>query len=326
MEFRTKVPVKKLDFALSHSDRMVVIGSCFAENIGKRLKESGFKASVNPFGVVFNPVSVYQSLRRLMEGRRFEQNELFEHQGLFHSFSHHSSFSGENAQTTLNQMNQAFDAASDHLKKTNRLMITFGTAWLYTLVSNNQVVANCHKVPASDFNRSRLSVEEIATDFKHLFSMLFQQNPALKILLTVSPIRHLKDGIHENTLSKSILHLAVEQLCSFDSRIVYFPSYELMMDDLRDYRFYADDYMHPTDMAQQYIWEHFCSSCMDHTTIEKVKQIRQIHRAMAHRPFKSETEEYRRFIIRNIAEIDALKATFPDLDLSDEKRFFEQKL
>lgn len=326
MDFRTIVPVNKLDFTLSHSDRMMVIGSCFAENIGKRLKESGFNVLVNPFGVVYNPESVKGTLHRLLEGPRFELNELFLHQGLYHSFSHHSSFSGESAQATLDHINQTFEVASNHLKKTNRLMITFGTAWIYTLVSNNQVVANCHKMPPAHFNRNRLSLEKIETSFQHLFSTLFRQNPALKVLLTVSPIRHVKDGIHENTLSKSILHLAVEQLCSFDSRITYFPSFELMMDDLRDYRFYTSDFMHPSDMAQQYIWDHFCSSCMDIPTIEKVKQIRHIHQAMAHRPFQSTTEEYRQFLIKQINFIDHLKAKFPELDLSDEKFFFEQKL
>ncbi|MDD4922119.1 MAG: GSCFA domain-containing protein [Bacteroidales bacterium] len=326
MEFRTTVPVHTSEFHLTHADKVMILGSCFAENIGNSLKESGFRVTLNPFGVLYNPASVGMALQRLWQDQPFRKEELVEYDGFFHSFSHHSSFSGTDPESTLEKINTAFSLAALDLKDVSCLMITFGTSWVYSLPSTDQIVANCHKMPEDHFLRRRLSVNEIEYFYIELLEALFQENPNLKVLFTVSPIRHTKDGFHENTLSKSTLHLAIEGLCESFEQVFYFPAYELLMDDLRDYRFYAEDMLHPSVVAQRYVWENFSDTCFSKPTKEIVRQIQQLRKAMEHRPFHPEDESYRRFAKKNIATIELLSATAPELDLSEERAFFEHIL
>jgi hypothetical protein len=326
MDFRTKIPVAKPAFLLSFADRVMVLGSCFAENIGSRLEESGFNSITNPFGVLYNPASISLSIRRMIRNEKFSISELSELDGLYHSFSHHGSFSGSNADNTLKNINNLFEKAVGNLKETNCLIITLGTAWVYALAENGRIVANCHKFPEDRFRRFRLSVEDIVEDYVDLFELLTGKNKDLNIILTVSPIRHLKDGIHENTLSKSVLHLAAEKLCGKFGNAVYYPSYEIMMDDLRDYRFYDEDMMHPSQVAQDYIWDHFSESFMTKSTREIARQVQQIRKAMNHKPLHGTDEPYLRFAQKNIASIEILKLNVPELNLSKEKAFFENIL
>jgi hypothetical protein len=326
MDFRTTVPVQSSDFRLTHADKVMILGSCFAENIGILLKDSGFRVSLNPFGVLYNPASVGMALHRLWQNQPFLEEELVEHDGLFHSFSHHGSFSGTDPKRTIERINESFRQAVDALQDATCLLITFGTAWVYTLPSTDQIVANCHKLPEDSFLRRRLTVNEIEYFYIDLLEMLFQAKPDLKVLFTVSPIRHLKDGMHENTLSKSTLHLAIEGLCESFENVHYFPAYELLMDDLRDYRFYAEDMVHPTVVAQRYIWDHFSESCFSKPTREVVRQVQQIRKAMEHRPFRPDDEAYKRFAKKYIATIELLSVNAPDLDLSEERSFFEKIL
>jgi hypothetical protein len=326
MDFRTVVPVQTSDFRLTHGDKVMVLGSCFAENIGIQLKESGFRVSLNPFGVLYNPASVGMALQRLWQDQPFKESELVEHDGLFHSFSHHSSFSGIDPKSTIEKINTSFKQAVSDLKAVDCLIITFGTSWVYTLPSTDQIVANCHKLPEDSFLRRRLSVNEIEFFYIELLEMLFQAKPNLKVMFTVSPIRHIKDGVHENTLSKSTLHLAVDGLCESFDHVYYFPAYELLMDDLRDYRFYAEDMLHPSLLAQRYVWEHFSDTCFSKQTKEVVRQVQQLRRAMEHKPFQPGEEAYKRFAKKNIATIELLSVNTPELDLSEERAFFEKIL
>lgn len=326
MEFRTSIPPKHLSITLSHADQILVLGSCFAENIGTRLKESGFKTTVNPFGVLYNPASVGMALQRLWSNEPFQLEELVEQEGWYHSFSHHGSFSGTDPNRTLDAINSAFADAVQNLKEATCLILTFGTSWIYALPSTDQIVANCHKFPESYFERRRLTVDEIVLYYEELLETFFQVNPNLKVLFTVSPIRHWKDGAHENTLSKSTLHLAIEELCEDFPQVEYYPAYELLMDDLRDYRFYAEDMLHPSAVAQNYVWEHFSDSCFSKATKEAVHQIRQIRKAMLHKPFHPDSEAYIRFAKKNIAAIELLLLATPELDLSEERLFFESIL
>jgi len=326
MEFRTVIPVQIADFHLDHTDKMMILGSCFAENIGFLLKESGFRVSLNPFGVLYNPASVGMALHRLWQNQSYREEELVEYDGFYHSFSHHSSFSGTDPQSTLEKINTAFNQAVIDLKDATCLIITFGTSWVYTLPSTDQIVANCHKMPEENFLRRRLTVHEIEYFYIELLEMLFQAKPDLKVLFTVSPIRHLKDGVHENTLSKATLHLAIEDLCESFDHVFYFPAYELLMDDLRDYRFYAEDMVHPSTIAQRYIWDYFSDTCFTKSTKEIVHQVQQIHRAMEHKPFHPEDEAYKRFAKKNIAILELLAAKAPEIDLNEERSFFERIL
>jgi len=326
MDFRTTVPLQTSDFHLTHADKVMILGSCFSENIGLQLKESGFSISLNPFGVLYNPASVGMALQRLWQNQPFREEELVEHDGLYHSFSHHGSFSGVDPKSTIEKINASFKDAAKALQDVSCLMITFGTSWVYTLPSTDQIVANCHKLPEDSFMRRRLSVNEIEYFYIELLEMLFQEKPDLKILFTVSPIRHLKDGFHENTLSKSTLHLAIEGLCESFDNVYYFPAYELLMDDLRDYRFYAEDMLHPSNIAQRYIWDHFSDSCFTKSTKEIVRQVQQIRKAMEHKPFHPEDEAYKRFAKKNIATIEILSLNAPELNLEEERAFFEKIL
>lgn len=326
MDFRTTLPVHTSEFHLTHADQVMVLGSCFAENIGLQLKESGFRVSLNPFGVLYNPASVGMALHRLWLNQPFREEELVENDGFFHSFSHHSSFSGTDPKTTLDTINNSFRKAVEDLRNATCLIVTFGTSWVYTLPSTDQIVANCHKLPDDNFVRRRLTINEIEYFYMELLEMICQEKPDLKVLFTVSPIRHLKDGLHENTLSKSTLHLAIDGLSESFDNVYYFPAYELMMDDLRDYRFYAEDMVHPSVTAQRYIWDHFSETFFPKTTKEMVRQVQQIRKAMEHKPFHPEDESYKRFAKKNIASIEILSLNAPDLDLSEERAFFEKIL
>jgi len=326
MDFRTIVPVQTSDFHLTHADKLMILGSCFAENIGKQLQESGFMTTVNPFGVLYNPASVGMDLQRLLQNQSFRDEELVEYEGLYHSFSHHSLFSGTDRKKTLENINRSFDNAETALREASCLIITFGTAWVYALPSTDQIVANCHKLPEDRFLRRRLSVDEIEYFYTDLLEMLFEANPDLNVLFTVSPIRHMKDGFHENTISKATLHLAIEGLCESFDRAHYYPAFELLMDDLRDYRYYAEDMVHPSPAAQRYIWEHFSDTFFQKSTKEIVRQVQQVHKAMQHKPFHPEDEAYKGFAKKNIANIEILSVTAPELDLSEERAFFEHIL
>jgi len=324
MEFRTKIAPVPAPFSLSHADRLLVMGSCFSETMGQRLRESGFRIVQNPFGVVYNPASIAQALRRLMQEEPFQATDLVALDGLYHSFHHHGSFSNSNPKEALNHMNAAYWQAVDALKESTHLILTLGTSWVYSLNESGQVVANCHKFPAGQFNRHRLSITDIVDDYSSLFDRLLEMNSRLRIVLTVSPIRHQKDGFHANSLSKSILLLATDRLAERYSNVYYYPSYELMMDDLRDYRFYADDMLHPSALASSYIWDHFSETYFSKQTKEIAKQVQQVRKAMEHRPFHPDESAYRRFAQKNLAAIEGLILSEPALDLKEEKAFFER--
>ena len=270
MKWHTELIPEKLNNPISYKDKIMALGSCFVENIGQKLTDLKYKVQVNPFGIQYNPISIANSLNRLMAGNILESSELFNHEGLWHSFMHHSDYSNIDKEICLEHINREFEKARVHLQNAESLMITLGTAWVYEYSLNKMIVNNCHKLPASNFKRYRLEVDEIVSQLSNTFMELIKFNPNLRILITVSPIRHLKDGFHENQISKSSLLLAVEKLREDFKHVQYFPSYEIMMDDLRDYRFYKSDMVHPNEMAIDYIWEKFVISSF----CEKEKEIR----------------------------------------------------
>jgi hypothetical protein len=296
MKFRTEIKLQSIGFQLKHSDKILMMGSCFVENIAEKIVRNGFQADVNPFGIVYNPVSLGMGLSGLIQPAVYTGDALFEHQGVYHSFHHHSRFSGLNQALVLEQINRRIRQSSLFLREANRLILTFGTARVYRLASSGEVVANCHKLPATCFREERLSLESIVQQWNELIPRLRALNPALQLLFTVSPIRHLKDGAHENQLNKATLLLAVDALIKANEGCYYFPSYELMLDDLRDYRFYAEDMIHPSQQAIDYIWEKFSEVCFDAPTRELIREWQSICQALNHRPLNPESEEYKRFL------------------------------
>lgn len=284
MDFRTTIaPPKGLQGTITHSRPVVLIGSCFTDNIGSRLVQRGFDAAVNPCGTLYNPASIASTLLDILYQRPFTADDIFEYQGKWHSLSHHSRFSADTQQECLDKINAATALAAEKLKSASTLIITFGTAFIFRHKETNQVVANCHKLHPDTFTRERLSATQIHGLWKKMIRELLARNPEMKIIFTVSPIRHLADGAHGNQLSKATLLLAVERLAEdFPENVVYFPAYEIMMDDLRDYRFYAADMVHPSEVAVDYIYSLFSASVMTDETRQTAELRLRDYKRSAH--------------------------------------------
>jgi hypothetical protein len=328
MAFTTEVRIPEFPWKIDYSKGVMFLGSCFSENIGQKLVDLKFQVDLNPFGVLYNPVSIANSLKFILDKQEFFEYDLFQDQGLWNSFHHHSSFSDVDLETTLLKINSKIVNSHQFLKDAEFLMITFGTAWAYQLENSKQIVSNCHKVPASHFNRLRLNSYEIVEAYQLLLEELWAFNPKLKVIFTISPIRHMKDGAVENQVSKAALILAVDKLAkTFANRqFAYFPAYELVMDELRDYRYYAADMIHLSDVAIDYIFEKFQSAAISQESILFSKSIEKIRKAMNHRPFKTDNQEYMKFLEANIQEINKLAFNFPNIDFGEELAFFENKL
>ncbi|MDR3339271.1 MAG: GSCFA domain-containing protein [Candidatus Symbiothrix sp.] len=304
MQFRTEIATVPADFSISHADKISLSGSCFTENISSKFADAGFQTDVNPFGIVYNPLSLADNLNQLLDDRRFTPDDLFHDKAIYHSFSHHSRFSGSDPAFVLEKINSRLEYSSAFLRKTDLLIVTFGTAFVYRLRRTGELVSNCHKIPAGQFSYERLKIEEIVGEWTNLINRLKKTLPSIKILFTVSPVRHWKDGAHENQLSKALLLLAVDEIIKCNFYTYYFPSYEILMDDLRDYRFYAEDMLHPTSQAIEYIWEKFSDMFFDRQTKEKIREYERILKDLNHKAFHPESETYKAFRKKAEAQLE----------------------
>jgi hypothetical protein len=319
--FRTPIPVQSSPARLTQFSPVLLMGSCFTEHIGRQLAERKFNILQNPFGIVYNPISLAGGLEQLMQGNQPpDASQLFEHQGLWHSWDHHSRFSGPNREETLEGMQNAYYQAADFIQKATCLIITFGTSEVSVLRKEGRVVANNHKMPASWFEHGRLSVEEIL----EVWVPILEKWADRQVILTVSPVRHLRNGLVENQRSKARLILACEEICRAFPFASYFPSYELLMDDLRDYRFYEPDMIHPSSLAVDYIWQHFSETYMDVATRQLNERVMKINAAMKHRPFHAETPEHLAFMQAQLSRVMDLEREFPRLNWTVEKAFFSR--
>ena len=315
MKFRTDVSITKPSWGIRHSDKLLLLGSCFADNMGERLERAGFTSMVNPFGTLYNPASIAEVLTRLLDERLFSPEEMqpFGAEG-WGSWVSHSLLSCPTKEQALELLNQRFKEAGQQLRRTDVLILTFGSAWVYRLMETDEIVANCHHEPSSRFVRERLEVNDIVALWRPLMERLHALNPAMHILFTVSPIRHLRDGAHANQLSKATLLLAMEALTASDKETAYFPAYEIMLDELRDYRFYADDMIHPSSMAIDYLWERFGDTFFDASTRVAAARIEEVTKAVGHRPLHPDSEDYRRFIRQTLLKIEDIQKEFPYFD------------
>ncbi len=316
MQFTTPVIIPNYKENISYSNKIMFLGSCFSDNIGTKFKEHFFDAEINPFGVIYNPYSVKKSIEILLDKILFKSDMLFEHNGLWHSFAHHSSFTGKDVEKTLKKINDKINYASDFLKQTDFLFLTFGTAWIYELANNGEIVSNCHKLPTSNFNRRLLKVDQIYKEYEDIIIRLKESNPNLKIFFTISPVRHLKDGANGNQISKSTLLLAVNELVNNHEHVYYFPSYEIIMDELRDYRFYESDMIHISKLAVDYIWEKITDSLFDNKTKEAAKLAGKLFKSLNHRVFDKDSEEYTKFKNSIKKQINILKQLNDSVNLS----------
>lgn len=313
MNFRTVIPIKKSNLKIGYQSRILSLGSCFAVNIFEKLDYYKFRAESNPFGILFHPLAIEKVVIKALKNDFFTKDDFFQHNNLWHCFDFHSELSQNNLQDIQKVANQKLTELNHILKQSHFLFITLGTAWVYEHHQKG-IVANCHKVPQTDFSKRLLSVKEIETSLQNIIEQAENINPNLKIVFTVSPVRHLKDGFSENQLSKAHLISSVHSVLANNPNCEYFPSYEIMMDELRDYRFYADDMLHPSSFAINYIWQRFVETFIGEEFLDDMKEIDSIQKGLQHKPFNTENEQFKKFKIHLDAQIKNIKEKFKTYD------------
>ncbi len=322
MDFRIEFTPKPFDIKIKHSHKLFLAGSCFTEQIGSKLAAHKFRIIDNPNGILFNPVSIAKSIISYIEQKQYAAENLFFQNELWGSWDHHTKFSSLDREDCLQKINSSQKAAHEFLKNADWVILTLGSAFVYELESK-EVVANCHKVPTDKFTKRLLAVEEVLAVMDTLIHRLKHFNPTLKIIFTVSPVRHLRDGFVENNRSKATLINAVHLLVDKFQGLFYFPSYELIMDDLRDYRFFAEDMVHPNYAATNYVWEKFIATCIDEPSQSLMKEINSINAAKAHKPFNPASAAHQRFLKTNLERVQKLQQQHNYIDFSAETLFFQ---
>lgn len=285
MIFRTEHPIPKYPFTIGYNDHLFFVGSCFSDHIGEFFKNYRFETLSNPFGTMFNPISISQNLKYSLTQEELPEEYLYCHDNHYISFLHQGKYSHCEKDKLIDLIQNIYNKTHQFLLTTDYLFITLGTAYAYRFIEKQMVVANCHKIPNFKFEKIRFSVDQIVVEYKELITLIQKVNPNLKVIFTVSPVRHLSDGFHENQLSKSILHLAIDHLVD-DQQVFYFPSYELLIDDLRDYRFYAKDLCHPGENGISYIEEFIMRSLFTDETINICKMVNKDIKRENHKSFK----------------------------------------
>lgn len=324
--FRTIIEFEPSQNKISYQTPVLFLGSCFTENIGNKMTELKLPTLVNPFGVLYNPSSVRQGLEILLDTRDFNEKDLDFYNEQWFSFYHDTEYSNTDKNSCLDNINASLNLSRKHLRKANYLLITFGTAWVYHYIKTGRIVSNCHKIPAKEFERRKLSVEDIFVQWAKLLNRIEDFNPDLNVIFTVSPVRHWKDGAIQNQLSKSTLILAIHKLKNLFENVEYFPAYEIMMDDLRDYRFYADDMLHPSKVAIDYIWENFSRTYFNTETSDIIKEVDKIIQARNHRPLNPDTDSHKKFLENQIEIINKISKKYPFVDFNDESEYFNNSL
>lgn len=326
MKFRTEIEIDSSGKSIDYSTPLMLAGSCFAEDIGRQFAYGKLPVLSNPFGVLYNPLSTAHSLDLIMEGREFGEEDLYSYEGKYLSFYHDTGFSSSDPGECLNKINRSIESAHSFLAEASFLFITFGTAWVFRWKEDNSVVANCHKIPAAKFTRQLLKPGAISSIWIDLAERLRSFNSELTIVFTISPVRHLKDGAHGNQLSKSTLMLAIDELLSRNSNLTYFPSYEIMLDELRDYRFYGKDMVHPSGIAVEFIWEKLKHCYFTDETAGIYDRVAKIISATEHIPMGNDEVDKKKFSRSMLDKIKKLKNDYPFVDLIREEEYFRNIL
>ena len=299
MQFRTQIPIPKSNFPIDYNSKIVSLGSCFAENMAEKLDYYKFQNNCNPFGIIFNPVSIEKMIYRIVNQIFYSENDIFFHNERWHCYEVHSDWSNYNAAEFLENLNAVLRTSLIQLFQASHIIITYGTSWVYRNTESNAIVANCHKVEQKEFKKEILSIETIEKSIQNTIGYFQIINPNVNFIFTVSPVRHLKDGVVENQLSKAHLISAIYQQlqteqCKLNTE--YFPSYEIMMDELRDYRFYAEDMIHPSEVAIDYIWQRFSETTISEENHSIMNEIEIIQKGLAHRPFNPNSQSHMQFL------------------------------
>jgi hypothetical protein len=317
-KFRTRVGIPEPGVKMGYHTRSLWLGSCFSDTIGKIMADHKFLVLLNPYGTLFNPFSIGYALQRLITGETFTAEDLNFHNGQWFSFKHYTGFSHPDRDACLSAINRSLIPASSWLKECGFLLITFGTARIYRLRETGERVANCHKLPAASFTTEIAEPAEIILFFDNLLNDLKQHNPGIRTIFTLSPVRHWSDGAESNQLSKSILHYSIHEILKRHPQTYYFPAYEIFMDELRDYRFYAADMLHPSDQGSQYVWERFSETWIDEPSKKIMAGVKAILKAVGHRPLQVESTNHKLFRNNTLKRIEQLTALYPFLDFHNE--------
>lgn len=317
MQFRTQIPVSKSNHPINYNSKVLSVGSCFAENMAAKFDYFKFQNVTNPFGIIFNPVSIEELFRKVCEQQFFQEKDIFFHNERWHSFDVHSDLSNSDREELLETLNKVIAETHKKLQEATHIIITYGTSWIYRTIEGAQIVANCHKVPQKQFSKELLSVEIIQKSIQNTTELIQNLNPNIKFIFTVSPVRHIKDGFIENQLSKSHLFTALHQiLITHNPQPIthnYFPSYEIMMDELRDYRFYSEDMLHPNQIAIDYIWKLFSENYISEDSFSVMKEVDEIQKSLRHRSFNPESEQHQKFLLKLQQKINLLEEKLPHI-------------
>ena len=316
MQFRTQIPISKSNSQIDYNSRILSIGSCFAENMAEKFDYFKFQNETNPFGIIFNSVSIGKLFERVCKEQWFEEKDIFFHNERWHSFDVHSDLSNADRQELLETLNKAILETNKQLKEATHIIITFGTSWIYRNLEKDEIVANCHKVPQKQFSKELLSIEVIQQSIQNTIETIQSLNPSINFIFTISPVRHIKDGFVENQLSKSHLFAALHFVLKTEHlkrNTEYFPSYEIMMDELRDYRFYNEDMLHPNQIALDYIWKLFSENYISHESLTTMQEVDEIQKSLRHRSFNPESEQHQKFLAKLQQKINQLGEKLPHI-------------
>lgn len=312
MNFTTPIVIPKSSFFIDYGTSIISLGSCFAENIGEKLDYFKFQNETNPFGIIFNAVSIEKLIKRTVNRNYFTENDLFFQNERWHCFEVHSELSNNNKLDLLATLNNLLDKFFLQIQSSTVFIITYGTSWVYRNINSNNVVANCHKVPQNQFTKELLSVETTLKSIQNTIFLVQSVNKNAKFIFTISPVRHIKDGFFENNVSKSNLFSAIFQLIENED-VFYFPSYEILMDELRDYRFYKEDMLHPSTMAIDFIWDKFKNSCINPSVNSALNEVEIIQKGLQHRAFNPDSASHKQFFLQLQERINLIQERFPNI-------------
>lgn len=325
MQFFSSINIKPFEPSITYRDKILLTGSCFTEHIGNFLADVKFNILQNPNGILFDSISVSSSLISYIQNKRYKEDDLFYLNESWNSWQHHSRFSNPDKNECLKNINQSQTVTHKFLKEADWLIVTLGSAFTYKLSKDFSPVANCHKAPTQNFSKHLNTIEEIVTAFDTTIHQLFHFNSKLKIIFTISPVRHLRDGVVDNNRSKARLIEAVHHLVNKFEKLYYFPAYELVIDVLRDYRFYDVDLAHPNYAATQFVLENFSATCFNESTRALIEEIKKLVIAKKHKPFNPQSALHQKFLEQHFARTECLQSEHPYLDFTEELRYFSGK-
>jgi hypothetical protein len=296
MQFRTQIPIPKNNYPIDYNSKIMSLGSCFAVNMAEKLDYFKFQNTCNPFGILFHPLAIEKLIDFAVSEKQFTEKDIFFHNERWHCFDVHSDLSNSSKEELLESLNAIIKSTNQHISTSTHIIITYGTSWVYRNIECDSIVANCHKVPQKQFKKELLSIEEIRKSIANTLKLIHSVNPNCNIIFTVSPVRHIKDGFVENQWSKANIISALHGTFDFRlSTINYFPSYEIMMDELRDYRFYTEDMLHPNQVAIDYIWKRFKETTISETAFAVMDEVSTIQKSLSHKPFNPNSESHLKF-------------------------------